>query len=475
MPPDAWLSCCSPEDLSDWLLQHRFQGSEMDVTTFLLTAVSSLPNAQAISDQLVSGEEEQKEEEEPNTASKTAVRADSSETTKTAVVATLGMQLLRSSALDVSLLVPRVKAKASWHAHGIVFRDKNEQSFVLSTGSVERMIVFPKPEDCQPRMTLPPDVVLLLIKESASSSSIVYKNSRALKQVCLQFPVGLPEWNDTYNDETYDGYNDKDGLDHSDQWTRVFCRSLGLDMTATARVTNPCSDATTVLGRYVFESHQDKATATTTGGMPYVKCYCGVSDGVLYPMPEGLLFFKPPVFVHRSAMHSIAAGRGDGADISSRYVDLRVEVADGCCGTKQQMLEFTNIHRSELTVMNEYIHKTLIPAMKKDLHVEEDKLGNALPGGDAKEETKDDDDSLREVDPDDDEPLRTCRKRRAARAKADVALSKRMQVEEASGAEEDESDDDYSDGGDTVACDEEQSDDSEESCDDAETESEDDE
>lgn len=41
-----------------------------------------------------------------------------------------------------------------------------------------------------------------------------------------------------------------------------------------------------------FLSHSTPDQSTTTGGMPFVKCYHGVQDGVLYPMEEGLLFYK---------------------------------------------------------------------------------------------------------------------------------------------------------------------------------------
>ncbi len=41
-----------------------------------------------------------------------------------------------------------------------------------------------------------------------------------------------------------------------------------------------------------FLSYSIPDQSTTTGGMPFVKCYHGVQDGVLYPMREGLLFYK---------------------------------------------------------------------------------------------------------------------------------------------------------------------------------------
>ena len=79
---------------------------------------------------------------------------------------------------------------------------------------------------------------------------------------------------------------------------------------------------------------------------------------------------RPPMFVPRSKLSSISCGRGSGG---SRYVDMMVQLdtsaneEDDTKKTKQSdSLEFTNIHRDELNGLNDYIHKTLIPAMQMD-------------------------------------------------------------------------------------------------------------
>ena len=98
--------------------------------------------------------------------------------------------------------------------------------------------------------------------------------------------------------------------------------------------------------------------------MPFVSCYLGVNDGVLYPLEEGLLFYKPPKFLPRSNLHSIACGRGGGGgDSSSRYVDMVVQCSKD---NETETVEFTNIQREENTVLNSYIHDVLVPAMTKD-------------------------------------------------------------------------------------------------------------
>lgn len=67
---------------------------------------------------------------------------------------------------------------------------------------------------------------------------------------------------------------------------------------------------------------------------------------------------RPPLFIPRNFLHSIACGRGAGA--SSRYVDMNITTTD------DGPLEFTNINRAEIGVLNNYIHNVLIPAMEKD-------------------------------------------------------------------------------------------------------------
>lgn len=62
--------------------------------------------------------------------------------------------------------------------------------------------------------------------------------------------------------------------------------------------------------------------------------------------------------MHRSKLASISCGRGSGS--ASRYVDLAVEL------DSKDRIEFTNIYREELGVLNDYIHKVLITAMQAD-------------------------------------------------------------------------------------------------------------
>lgn len=209
----------------------------------------------------------------------------------------------------------------------------------MEYGNVQEIVLFPKPEDCQKAKTL--DMCLLHFRET-----IKFKNKQ-ISSVCFQLPASPPNIDD----------DDEDGMDATDQWAQLLSRCTGKTGTV-ARVVHPLQLSAGNAWRYQFCSHEDARVSSTTEGMPFVKCYNGVHDGTLFPMEQGLLFYKPPLFIPRSNLESIACGRG--ADASSRYVDLTIQTSEG------KEVQFTNIHRDELSVLNDYIHKTLIPAMLKD-------------------------------------------------------------------------------------------------------------
>jgi hypothetical protein len=62
-------------------------------------------------------------------------------------------------------------------------------------------------------------------------------------------------------------------------------------------------------------------TFVSSSGLPFVQCYNKTTDGFLYPMKEGLFFFKPPLFVPRSELVSVGCGRGGGSG-GTRFVDM---------------------------------------------------------------------------------------------------------------------------------------------------------
>jgi hypothetical protein len=71
----------------------------------------------------------------------------------------------------------------------------------------------------------------------------------------------------------------------------------------------------------------DNAIFRTSKGKSFLKCYKGVQEGTLYPLKEGVLFFKPPLFIPSNEVASIMAGRGGSAQ--TRYIDLNVRLVIG--------------------------------------------------------------------------------------------------------------------------------------------------
>jgi hypothetical protein len=108
------------------------------------------------------------------------------------------------------------------------------------------------------------------------------------------------------------------------------------------------------------------------------------------------MLLRPLKFLPRSSLHSIACGRGAGGQNASRYVDLVVELA-----AKGETAEFSNIQREEVGVLNEYIQKILIPAMKAD--VKNSPKTNKDDGGSTEDDDDDDDSEEEEQDDEDDD------------------------------------------------------------------------
>jgi hypothetical protein len=345
------LAACTTETLFRWLLINRFNNDEQAVKDFLTQAASTSSQAR------------------PVAASSQSKDGAPAPTPSSSSSVDLGESLVEK-AVEVSCITPRGKLHFDFRQEGIECTDKKGNCMKIPAGAVQHCVIFPKPEDCQPiqrKGVVVTDQILLVFGKDAV---VTYKNQKPLSQVCLALPADLPVWKKNASGNGQGGNEDEDdddddcaGLDHTDQYTRFLCKSLSLDIaTQIIRVANPTaptSSSMSTFWRYQFVSHEEQGTSTTTAGMPFVKCYAGVNDGVLYPLQEGLLFFKPPRFVPRSNLQAIACGRG-GAGNASRYVDMVLTLAD------DSTTEFTNIHRSELPVLREYIHGVLIPAMQKD-------------------------------------------------------------------------------------------------------------
>ena len=290
--------------------------------------------------------------------------------------------------VEVSATTPRGKFDLTLHeSTGIVLRNKKEEVVAVPSSSVATVIVFPKAEDCRRatsngRKKGPPkrpgNLVLLVLKKEEADS--VQFRGKSLKQICFQLPQSiLPQSSPSDGEESDDGggmmvLEPVRERDIELEWVDLLGKTFGVQpekvvlVSNSAYLTDDGREERAYVGRYNFKSDETEGTSTTTAGMPYVKCYEGVNDGVLFPLEEGLLFFKPPKFVPRSTLHSIQCGRGGG---DSRYVDLVAELEDD-----EGAVEFSNIAREEVRVLNDFIHQVLIKAMTRDAEggeVENDK------------------------------------------------------------------------------------------------------
>jgi len=362
----------------------------------------------------------------------------------------LGKALLQEP-FDASFLSPRMgKFSLQVHERGVVATKKNDPTVQLTifrdstssassttnttNSSCSHVLVFPKPEDCK-AIVYNRKIDALQSRPKKVNGSLVLLQfesplqlePRLSKKPSLQLCFALPfdaktkgpvgpslvvaEGEETQVDteiETADNNNNdnNDNNDPTEAWGKLLHRALGGKLVQVLKgsssslpssggeptaSTRTCRNAGCGDGDDVnFESYQPPNTSTTTAGMPFVGCYLGVNDGVLYPLREGLLFYKPPRFLPRTSLHSIACGRGgSGGDSSSRYVDMVIQCSNSKNSSSNsnssnnddndddndndnepmETVEFTNIQREETGVLNAYIHNVLIPAMTKDAHV----------------------------------------------------------------------------------------------------------
>jgi hypothetical protein len=155
-------------------------------------------------------------------------------------------------------------------------------------------------------------------------------------------------------------------------------------------------------------------------------------------------FSRPPLFLSRDRLVSIASGRGasgSASGASSRYFDIIVEVQDKYDPELNCQEVFTGIAREELQVLNQYIHRVLIPAMKQDSGTNAE---NKEGGVDEAEEEEDD--------------MEVPGKRNPRRkASVEAQLVSRSQFEHDEDADEDDEDEEDYNGGRTGDSAEEES------------------
>lgn len=382
------LESCSPRDLVDALVDARGKPEAsrilQEASKLLVAAVGGDTNDAAV----VSPDEKR-------SVSDCGTECSTNEDEKL-----LGRALL-SEPIETSFLSPRMgKFSLQLHENGLQATKMNDPSVKLTllknsdpsaTTGVSHVLLFPKPEDCKAIVynrkidseSKPKKVGGNLVVLSLESPVQLPKQKSPTQQLCFALPadkkLGRP-----IGPSLVEGENSSS--EPTEAWGQLLHRALGGRL---AQVLAKQEQNGSGKNNHGFKSHQPPNTSVTTAGMPFVSCYLGVNDGVLYPLEEGLLFYKPPRFLPRSNLHSIACGRGGGGgDSSSRYVDMVVQCSksdndDGDEGEQIETVEFTNIQREENSVLNSYIHDVLVPAMTKDAKERSKKVDGGDDDGDS--------------------------------------------------------------------------------------------
>lgn len=280
------------------------QNDTKDTISFLMAAARSLPGSEKSIGEMISQESNADAKSGTQTSASTTVGGNNA-------LPDLGPSLLyppdeegvedaaTDQPIEVSVVAPRSKYNLHIQERGLMFKHpkKDSENFVVSSeGVVDKIVIFPKPESCRrttssSKNTPAGDMVLM------SFHNDILIGKKKYPQVCFQLPTSFTVQRD---DNVVHG--DEQPLQGTDLWVELLCESLRIDRVAhpekVIRVRNPTEGRTKISSgdhdkdRFAFSSAQEAGTSTTTGGMPFVKCYHGIQDGVLYPLKEGLLFFK---------------------------------------------------------------------------------------------------------------------------------------------------------------------------------------
>jgi hypothetical protein len=229
----------------------------MAMASFLLECTSTLPNAEAISAQLVGHDDDDDENGDGENEEKT----EKEEEEEKSPGRSLGNSLTETC--TVSMTAPRGKFQMTLFDGGMQCVNGKGDTLVIT--SAHKIVVFPSPQDCRLKKKGGADMVLLCLD---NDNDKVAFQEKSLTQVCFALPA-----EDDSSKMT---------------WIEVLCKSLVFQEKEVIMAQDRKG--------YTFESFKEGNTSTTTGGMPFVQCYYRVKDGVLFPMKQGLLFFKYVAF-----------------------------------------------------------------------------------------------------------------------------------------------------------------------------------
>lgn len=226
-------------------------------------------------------------------------------------IPTLGEGDFAEEGLLVSASTPRTKMTLIIHQRGVVLKSPKDEIITITPSAVKYVIVFPKREDCVKaakttkdgaNIVIPGSQMLIIFKMSDESeqddirpSAIVFRKKK-LNQICLTLPQHHSDIISIMDRPSQEQLRNSCIDSFEDKLVNLTSRALDLKH-GVYRIFNPKYSNFANIGsdskKYIFQSDDGgSGKSIISGKMPYVKCYSGVNDGVLYPMEEGLLFFK---------------------------------------------------------------------------------------------------------------------------------------------------------------------------------------
>ena len=247
------VETCSPKELATYLLQHRFNNDETKTHEFLMESAlvfskTNTPNASI--------------KNENKTTSTFDDNIDSY------ITKHLGNKREDIPVMELSCIVPRGKHQTIFHTNGICFykphatKPENEVRLMITPENVQLLIFFPKPEDVRQKKKTAAQMMLFVLREPVPilmgqdgfGSNNVNGKQKFQSQVCVQL------------DANQDLLLQKEWKVWKTQ-NKVSISTCEWNSSAA-----------------VFKSD--------TLNLPFVQCYHGVHTGSLFPLKDGLLFYK---------------------------------------------------------------------------------------------------------------------------------------------------------------------------------------
>lgn len=237
----------------------------------MLQAIDNLPNIEEISNALV---EENDDDEGKHDVVPTLLGSKIASMPQ-GIASSLKVDENCDESISISAIVPRSKFKIDFYENGCKMTNAKDEELIIPSNHVKHLVMFPKREDClkvpknnrnknsigEDEFTIPGTLVLIILDQDA-----VQFRQKSLTQICFQLPQHKS--------------NSLDSADKYDAcWVKLFKSSF--DLNEIVRVYNPKIHKD--IKGFNFQSDEgDANTSIMQGGMPYVKCYSGMSLCMTY-------------------------------------------------------------------------------------------------------------------------------------------------------------------------------------------------